>query len=395
MGWQVRDGHWDVVIVGGGVIGSAIAYFLLREPSFRGTVAVVERDPSYRTASSALSASSIRQQFSTPTNIAMSRFGIGFLRDLRTHLSVDGEVPEIGLRTPGYLFLASPKGEDVMRRNHAVQVAEGVPVALLSPDALTARFPWMSAEGLALASLGLADEGWFDGYGLLQAFRRKARALGAAYIEAEVTGLEASRGRIEAVQLSDGRRLVCGAVVNAAGPHARRVAAMAGVPLPVEARKRCVFVFDCREPLPGCPLVIDPSGVWFRPEGAAFIAGAPPPADPEDPDLAVDHGLWEEILWPALAARVPAFEAVKVTGAWAGHYEYNTVDHNAILGPHPEIANFLFANGFSGHGLQQSPAVGRGIAELLAHGTYRTLDLSVFGYDRLAAGRHVRELNVV
>ncbi|HZH26861.1 MAG TPA: FAD-binding oxidoreductase [Azospirillaceae bacterium] len=392
----MRDGHWDVVIVGGGVIGSAIAYFLLCDPAFKGAVAVVERDPSYRTASSALSASSIRQQFSTPTNIAMSRFGIGFLRDLQTHLSVEGDVPDIGLRTPGYLFLASPRGEDVMRRNHATQVAEGVPVALLSPDALTARFPWMSAEGLALASLGLADEGWFDGYGLLQAFRRKARALGAVYIEAEVTGLEAaSRGRIEAVRLSDGRRLACGAVVNAAGPHARRVAAMAGVPLPVEARKRCVFVFDCRVPLPGCPLVIDPSGVWFRPEGAAFIAGAPPPADPEDADLTVDHGLWEEILWPALATRVPAFEAVKVTGAWAGHYEYNTVDHNAILGPHPEIANFLFANGFSGHGLQQSPAVGRGIAELLVHGAYRTLDLSVFGYDRLAAGRRIVELNVV
>lgn len=399
--YAAKDGarmeRCDVAIVGGGVIGCAVAYFLTADPAFDGTVAVIERDPSYRTASSALSASSIRQQFSTPENIALSRFGIDFLRRATEHLSVEGDPVDLGLREQGYLYLATPAGTETLHANHAVQRAAGAEVALLEPDALAARFPWLAVDDVALGSLGLSGEGWFDGYALLQAFRRKAKAAGARFVTGEVTGIERSGNRIAAVTLADGGRIACGMLLNAAGPQARRVAALAGVPLPVAARKRCVFVFACREALPGCPLVIDPSGVWFRPEGAQFIAGAPPPPDrdPDTQDLTVEHDLFEEILWPALAQRVPAFEAVRVTGAWAGHYEYNEVDQNAILGPHPEIANLLFANGFSGHGLQQSPGVGRGIAEWIAYGGWRTLDLSVFAYDRLAAGRRVVERCVI
>lgn len=200
-----------------------------------------------------------------------------------------------------------------------------------------------------------------------------------------------------ALALSDGTELAVGTLVNAAGPWARGIAAMAGVDLPVEARRRSVFVFDARQPLPGCPLIIDTSGVWFRPEGYQFICGTHPSAD-KDLDglpLEVDRSQFEEIHWPALAARVPAFEAVRLTNAWAGYYEYNTVDQNAILGPYPEIANLLFANGFSGHGIQQAPAVGRAIAELIVHGRYLSLDLSIFGFERLAAGRRVVERNVI
>ena len=200
---------------------------------------------------------------------------------------------------------------------------------------------------------------------------------------------------MSAVRLADGGRLPCGVVVNAAGPYARDVAAMAGLALPVEARKRCVFVLDCKAELPGCPLVIDPSGTWFRPDGARFLAGCPPPEDPEDTGLEVDHALFEDIVWPALAARVPAFEAVRVTGSWAGHYEYNTFDQNGILGSVPEAPNLLFANGFSGHGMQQSAGVGRGISELVLHGGYRSLDLSALDAGRIAAQRPLRELNVI
>lgn len=389
--------QFDVVIVGGGVMGCATAFFLASDPAFGGTVAVVERDPSYATASSALSASSIRQQFSTPANIALSRFGLAFLKDSTRHLSVDGEAVDLGLRTPGYLYLATSAGEPILRQNHAIQRACDVPVALLTPDELAARFPWLSTDGIALGSLGLEGEGWFDGYGLMQAFRRKARTLGVSFLTGEAAGMDVQGGRIAAVVLADGTRLDCGVVVNAAGPRARSVAAMAGVDLPVSARKRCVFVFDCRQALPGCPLVIDPSGVWFRPEGKGFICGAPPPADrdPDTLDLTVEHDLFDEFLWPALAARVPAFEAVKVTGAWAGHYEYNDVDQNAVIGPHPDVGNLLFANGFSGHGLQQAPGVGRGLAEWIVHGEYRSLDLTPFAYERLAEGRPLRELNVI
>jgi glycine/D-amino acid oxidase-like deaminating enzyme len=387
----------DVVIVGGGVIGSAIAYFLAADPTFEGSVVVIERDPTYRHASSALSASSIRQQFSTVENIRMSRFGFDFLRDAAGRLEVDGEAPEIGLVERGYLYLVSSRHKATQREIHAVQRAEGAEVALLTPDQLAGRFPWLSLDGVGLGSLGLAGEGWFDGYGLTRALRRKAASLGATFRTGEVAGVRIASGRVEAVALADGATIACETLVDAAGPWAAAVAAMAGVALPVEARRRSVFVFEPRDPPADCPLVIDTSGAWFRPEGGAFIAGISPPEAEDLPDLPLepDHRLWEEILWPAVAARVPAFDTVRLTGAWAGYYEMNTFDHNAILGPHPEVRNLLFADGFSGHGIQGAPAVGRAIAELIVHGRYVSLDLSVFRYERIAAGRRVEERNVI
>lgn len=387
----------DVAIIGGGAIGSSIAYFLASDPTFDGHVVVIERDPTYRQASSALSASSIRQQFSTPENIRMSRFGWSFLADAERHLATDGTPAVVGLHEAGYLYLAGGDGESTLRANHDVQRTEGAEVVLMDPDALGARFPWLSVDGLSLGSLGLRGEGWFDGYALLQAFRRKARALGVDYVAGEVVATRIAGRRIATAVLADGSDIACGALVNAAGPWAGRVAAMAGVPLPVEARRRCVFVFDARRQLPDCPLVIDPSGVWFRPEGSQFICGTHPTDDEDTADLPleVDRRQFEDALWPVLAARVPAFEAIKVTNAWAGYYELNTFDHNALLGPHPDIANLFFANGFSGHGIQQSPAVGRAIAELIAHGRYISLDLSIFDYGRIATGRRVVEKNVI
>ena len=382
----------DVVVVGGGVIGSAVAYWLRR---FHVGVTVVERDTTYAAASSSLSASSIRQQFSTPANIALSQFGIGFLRAAGDELEVDGDRPALGLREPGYLYLASEAGLPVLRANHAVQRAHGVAVALLDPDALRQRFPWLNVGGVAEGSLGLDGEGWFDGPALMAAFQRKARALGAVWRGGAVVGFGRDGGRIASVRLQDGTVIPCGVVVNAAGPYARAVAAMAGMALPVEARKRSVFVFGCRTPLPGCPLIIDTSGVWVRPEGDRYLAGWSPPNDAEDFGLEVDHALFEDVVWPALAARIPAMEAVRAMGAWAGHYEVNTFDQNALLGAHADMPNLLFANGFSGHGMQQAPGVGRGIAELVAHGAYRTLDLSALSVTRIAAGRPVRELCVI
>ena len=172
---------------------------------------------------------------------------------------------------------------------------------------------------------------------------------------------------------------------------------MAGIDLPVRARRRTVFVLDCPDPPPDCPLVIDTSGAWFRPEGRHFIAGCPPRPgeDLDDLPLEPDHTLFEDVLWPALAERVPAFERLRVTGAWAGYYEYNTVDQNGIVGRHPEITNLYFGNGFSGHGIQQAPAVGRGLAELILHGGYRTLDLSALGFERLVRGEALTERNVI
>jgi len=388
---------YDVVVVGGAVIGSAIAYFLADSDDFDGTVLVVERDPSYAGCSTSLSAGSIRQQFSTPENIEISKFGVAFLHQVGDRLAVDGEAPRVDFRENGFLFLADPAALPTLQRNHDIQRAHDCAVALLTLDELGDRFPWLNVDGLGGGSLGLANEGWFDPYSLLQAFRRKARALGVDYAADEVVGLDVADGRVVAAHLAAGGRVACGTVVNAAGPRAAAVAAMAGLDLPVHPRKRCVFVFDCRTELPGHPLLINSDGVYCRPEGAGYICGVSPPSD-RDPDCLdheVDHGLFEDIIWPSLAHRVPAFEAIKPGRAWAGHYAYNTFDHNAILGPHPEVANFHFANGFTGHGLQQSPAVGRATMERIVHGAYRSLDLSRLDYTRIDAGAPVIEENVV
>jgi len=389
-----------IAIIGGGAIGSAIACFLTQQaPGQR--VVVVERDPSYARASSALSASSIRQQFSSPINIAISQFGIGFLRDIGARLQVGGERPDIGLVEAGYLYLASPAGEAVLRDNQAVQRGMGADVALLTPGQLRERFPWLATEGVALGSLGLSGEGWFDGYSLLQALRRKAVAQGVRYVQAEAVGLDtqASGGvqHITALRLASGERLACSAAVNAAGPWARAVAQWLGIDLPVYARRRTVFHFTCPAPLPHCPLLIDTSGIWLRPEGAGFIAGFCPPEDQDADDLPLEpeHAAFEEHVWPTLAERIPAFEALRLHSAWAGYYEMNRFDHNAIVGRHPACDNLYFANGFSGHGLQQCPAIGRGLAELILTGRWQTLDLEPLAFQRLLDHRPLLERNVI
>lgn len=389
-----------IAIIGGGAIGSAIAFFLTQmAPQQR--VVVVERDPSYAQASSALSASSIRQQFSSPINIAISQFGIEFLRTIGTRLQVPGEQPDIGLVEAGYLYLASPAGDTVLRDNHAVQRGMGADVALLTPDALSERFPWLCTDGVTLGSLGLSAEGWFDGYSLLQALRRKAVAQGVRYVQAEAVGVDtqASGGvqHIQALRLADGQRLECSAVVNAAGAWARPVAQWLGIDLPVFGKRRTVFHFTCPEALPGCPLLIDPSGIWLRPEGTGFIAGYAPPedADPDDAPLDPDHAAFEDHVWPTLAERIPAFEALRLRSTWAGYYEMNAFDHNAILGLHPACDNLYLANGFSGHGLQQCPAVGRGLAELILTGRWQTLDLEPLAFQRLLDNRPLLERNVI
>ena len=390
--------HRDIVIIGGGAIGSGIASFVVADPAFRGTVTVIERDPTYSQASSALSASSIRQQFSTPVNIELSRFGVEFLRTIGGRLAVEGERPDVGLVENGYLFLASPEGSATLRENHALQRAHGVDVELMEPEALRGRFGWLSVDGIDCGVLGVRGEGWFDGYSLLQAFRKHARSRGVRYVQAHACGFETQGPRIVAVRLDDGGRVSGDSFVNAAGPWAGSVAGWLGIDLPVRARRRCVFGFQCATPIVPCPLVIDPGGVWFRPEGRnRFICGLSPDAgnDPDDLPLDVDHALFEEVLWPALANRVPAFEALRPLEAWAGYYEYNTFDQNGIVGAHPTWPNLYFANGFSGHGLQQAPAVGRGVAELLVHGAYRSLDLTPLRFERIALGRPLVERNVV
>jgi glycine/D-amino acid oxidase-like deaminating enzyme len=378
-------------------MGSAVAHFLTSDPTFDGSILVIERDPSYERCSTGRSWGGVRQQFSTAENIRMSLFGVEFVRTAAERLAVDGEAPDVGFREAGYLYLASTNGRAVLEKNTALQGELGATTVLLESERVAQRFPWLNVEDIAAATFGESGEGWVDAYALMRAFRRKAQADGALYLSDEVIGFERSGPKLTGVKLAGGESVGAGYIVNAAGPHAGALARLADIELPVTPRKRMTYVFDCRSELPPLPLTIDTTGVAFRPEGPNYIAIVSPPADrdPVCPDLDEDYTLFEEIIWPALAHRVPAFEAIKPVGAWAGHYDYNGFDQNAILGPHPEIGGLLFCNGFSGHGLQQSPAAGRAIAELIVHGAYRSLDLSRFSYDRLAQDRPLFESNVV
>lgn len=393
----------DVVIVGGAAMGSSTAFHLLADPAFKGRVIVIEKDPTYRLSASALSAASIRQQYSSVVNIRISLYGIQFLRGIGEHLAVDGERPEIELKEGGYLYCATAAGAQVLKENQALQTAEGADIVLMNPAGLKRQFPWLNVADLAAGTWGRTGEGWFDGWGLLQAFRKKARALGAEYRRDEVASVEREGDRVVAVRLTDGTRIPCGALVNCAGSGGHTLATAAGIDIPVRPKRRYVFTFTCKERVENCPLLIDVSGVYVRPEGEGFICGVSPSADEDDPDWCdddpvsqeVDFSVFEEVVWPALAERVPAFEAIKPGRAWAGPYDMCLLDHNAIVGRAGDLRNFYLCNGFSGHGLQQSPAVGRGLSELIAHGRFVTLDLSDLSYERVLANRPLLERNVI
>ncbi len=389
--------NFDVTIIGGGVIGSAIAYFLVKEAGPKLKIAVIEKDPSYQAGSTARSAGGIRQQFSTPENIQISKFAVDFLRNISSHLSVGGDPVDVNFEEKGYLFLAQDANIPILYNNHSVQQKEGVPVALLDPDDLVKAYPWMNVSDLAGGSIGLEGEGWLDAYGLNQAFRKKALSLGVTYVKDEAYGLESQGRQVTGVLCQEKGRIGTGILINAAGVMAATVAEWAGIDLSVRPKKRFVYSFSCRTEIEKCPLTVDPSGVYFRPEGNQFITGcSPDPSnDPDCLNFDVDYSWFEEHIWPALAHRVPAFEAIKMENAWAGHYAYNLLDQNAVLGPHPEIKNFYFANGFSGHGLQQAPAVGRAISELVHNGNYQTLDLTRFSYQRMESKTPLAEINVV
>jgi glycine/D-amino acid oxidase-like deaminating enzyme len=387
----------DIVIVGGGVMGASLAYWLTRlEPE--ASVAIIERDPTYARASSALSAASIRQQFTTAINIRISQESIAFLRACGELLAIEGEPkPDIGLDEGGYLYLANEANEQSLRAAHAIQMEHSADIALLTPAQLLQRFPWLETADITAGTLGLRGEGWFDGYLLLTAVLRKARSQGAVSIRGEVVklDLDPNGGKVATVVLADGSRIDCGHVVNAAGPWARGLAALAGVDLPVYARRRTVFVVSCPTPMRPFPLLIDPSGFWIRPEGAGFIAGLTPEQETDEAPLEPEYPEFESRLWPALAARMPAFEEARMERAWAGYYEMNEFDHNGIVGLHPEIGNLGFLNGFSGHGMQQGVVVARGLAELILYGRYVGLDLSPLSYERILQGRPLFEANVI
>ena len=388
----------DVLIAGGAVMGASVAFWLKRlDPSL--DIEVVEPDPTYATSSTALAASGIRMQFSDPVNVQISRFGVDFIRDFARHTGPAGEVPDLGFRENGYLFLARTEtGAATLESLAEMQRGLGAGTRVLDPTELAAKFPWMGFDDIAAGSWGSRDEGFFDNMGLLGGLRNAARAAGVRFVRDRVVALERGGDQIAAAVLERGGRRTAQAYVNCIGPRAAMLMRTAGLDLPVEPRKRTVFVVDAPEVRhPDAPLVIDPSGIWFRPEHGQWLAATVPATDGpcDETDFEPEHALFEDEVWPALYNRAEGFGAAKVVRMWAGHYAFNTLDQNAILGRNPQVPNLYHANGFSGHGLQQAPAVGRGIAEQIVHGDWVTLDLSPLSLQRVLDGRPMTEAAVV
>ncbi|MDG1406491.1 MAG: FAD-binding oxidoreductase [Octadecabacter sp.] len=394
--------RYDVIIVGGAIMGSSAAWFLSDDPDFDGSVLVVEKDPSYEFASTTHTNSCMRQQFSEELNVRISQFAADFVTNLPRYMGNDDRVPDLKVHNFGYMYLADNNGfADVLRANQATQVAAGAGTQLMTPDQIKAAYPFYNVDDIVLGSINTVNEGFWDGSAVFDWWRRSARERGVEYIQNEVVAITKNPAgtRVESVTLKSGDVIACGTLLNASGPRAIETAKMAGLTIPVEPRKRFSWVFSAEQPLDrDLPLTIDPSGVHVRENGGGtYQCGAHSEIDPAVAydDFQIDHAMWQDHVWPILATRIPQFEAIKVQSEWAGHYAYNTFDQNAIMGPHTKVENFYFLNGFSGHGLQQSPAMGRGTAELMVHGAYKTLDLSPFNFDRIAANRPIIEKAII
>ncbi len=397
-----KNKSYDVIIVGGAMMGSATAWFLTANPDFDGSVLVVEMDDSYANTSTAHTNSCMRQQFSNELNVRISQFAADFVKNLRGYMGGDTRVPELDIQNYGYMYLADNEGfANTLRENQVVQHAAGAETQLLTAEEIKARYPFYNVDDVLLGSINLKDEGYWDGGTVFDWWRRSAKDRGVEYVTNRVVAMDVTDSKVTSVTLESGEVISCGQVVNASGPRGALTAKMAGIELPVEPRKRFTWIFSAEQPLDqDLPLTIDPSGVHFRQDGPkTYLAGGPP--EPEDDiavdpnDFAMDHSRWENHIWPIIATRIPQFEAIKVVTEWAGHYAYNTLDQNAVLGAHPEISNFVFLNGFSGHGLQQSPAMGRATAEWLTYGEFRTLDMTPFGFERIIEGRAFEEKAII
>ena len=397
---QTPKAHsYDIILIGGAMYGSSIAWWLSRDPGFDGSILLVERDLSFEFAATSHTNSCIRQQFSNTTNIQISQFGAEFINNFQSYFDHDPRVPHIPIQSFGYMYLANTAADaENLRQSQVVQAQLGAGTRHMTAAEIQAEYPFYNVDDITAGNHNTANEGYFDGGTIFDWCKRVAQEKGAEYVQNEVVAINRQADRIHSVTLASGETLSCGLLVNCTGPRGAHTARMAGIDLPVEPRKRYSFIFDAEQPLDrDLPLTIDPSGVHMRSEGRYYLAGCPP--DDDAPvaydDFNQDHSIWQEKVWPILAARVPKFEAIKLINSWAGHYDYNTFDQNAIIGPHHEVENFLFANGFSGHGLQQSMAIGRGLAEFITYGAYRSIDLSPFAYKRIAEGNPLVEKAVI
>ena len=385
---------YDVIIIGGGIMGSAAAYYLMKTDNTL-KVAVVERDPTYARASTTLSMTNARIQFSLKQNIEISQYALTALDQFEDEMAVEGEKPKVYYRREGNLFLVDEAGRRGAQEALALQQSLGCRVDWWSPEKIKRCYPLYDPGDLAGGTFG-SDDGHFDAYAVLMAYKAKAKSLGATYIKDEVEKIQRKHGRIAGVQTVQGSTLTAGYVINCAGAWAAQVAETAGANLPVVPVKRQVFILDTAvKPQGPLPLTVLPSGLYFRTEtGGIILLGKSMEEDPIGHQFSWDDKRFMEILWPELAGFVPAFDRLKLVRGWAGLYAVNTLDGNAIVGEWPEIKGLFLANGFSGHGLQQAPAVGRYLSELILKRPH-SLDLSIFSPIRIMKNRPLGENGLV
>ena len=380
---------YDIIIIGGAVYGSAIAWFLTNNSNFDGKILVVEKDPSYEFSSTARTNSCIRQQFSTKINIQISQFGADYINNFRKNMNGDPDVPNLNIQNFGYMYLANTKKfAKVLQENQKIQESENAETRYMTTKEISRDYPFYNVEDILAGNHNLKNEGYFDGNTIFSWWKKSAKKNKVEYIKNEVfsMNLNGPKNRVDSIVLKSGEVILCGKVINAAGPYASKISLMAGIKIPVEPRKRYSFVFKAENPLDqDLPLTIDPSGVTMRSDGQYYLAGCPPDYDPAVAydDFTIDYSIWEDKVWPKVAHRIPQFESIRLINSWVGHYAFNVFDQNAIVGYHSKVNNFIFANGFSGHGFQQSPAIGRGVAELIIHNEFRSLDLSPFKFSRI------------
>jgi FAD-dependent oxidoreductase domain-containing protein 1 len=384
----------DVVIIGGGASGAAVAYYLRRmDPSV--SVAVIERDPAYTLASTPRASGGVRRLFSLPENIALSNFSIPFFDTFSETMALDGVPADIGLKKNGYLFIVPPASRDMLKENLDTELAMGCNVVWLEPDELKHKFPSMNVCDLG-AAVHSPDDGWLDPHSVLMGFRKKARSLGADFIADEVVGLDRNATAVRRVKLASGNTIEADHFVNAAGAWAKDICAMLDFTVPIEPLRRFEHYFECEEPIEPLPYLKDPERLAFRPEGKGYSGGVPTLAEPRGYNFEVDHDYFETVVWPALAHRFPQFEKTKCKNTLPGLYDQNDFDGNVIIGPGADgLENFHMLAGFSGHGLMHAPGCGLAMAELLLTGRYETIDLTRFGWQRLLDGTPLRERGII
>ena len=395
-----KQSSYDVVIIGGANMGSSVACFLSLNKDFSGSILVLEKDMSFQFASTAHSNDCIRQQFANDINIEIAQYGAEYIKNFNENLGGDPKIPNIPIRNFGYLYLSdNDEFTEILERDQQTQARLGAGTQMISTQEIANAYPFFHLDDIVAGSLNVVDEGYFDAPLMLRLQQEKAQENGVEYAQNEVVSIGHSETQVNSVTLKSGETIQTGMVINAAGPRARQIANMVGIEVPIEPRRRYTYVFSAAKPLDrDLPLTIDPTGVHFRQEGDNYLVGCPPMiGDPgiDYDDFRFEKGIWEQKLAPLLASRIPAFDDITVLDAWVGHYEFNTYDHNAIVGKHSKMDNFLFVNGFSGHGTQQAPAMGRGLSELITYGEYRTLDLTPFSYERLETGERLVERAVI